>query len=124
MKLVILGNVKSKKNNKRVMYNKKTGKPFIMTDRTTDSYMKEAVQQLKDQFKGLQITDYPISIHMVFYYQTKHRKDIDNSLTTILDCMKDAGVIIDDDVLHVSEVIGAFGGYDKDNPRVEIYLED
>lgn len=124
MKLIVKGNVKAKKNNKRVMYNKATGKPFIMTDRTTDDYLKDAVIQLRDQFKGYRISSYPISVQMVFYYPTKHRKDIDNSMTTILDCMKTAGVIEDDDCTHVNELYAFFGGYDKDNPRVEILLED
>lgn len=124
MKLVVKGNVKAKKNNKRVVYNKKTGKPFIMTDKITDDYIKSAVAQLKEQFADLKITNYPINIQMVFYYETKHRKDIDNSTTTILDCMKDAGVIEDDDVTHVNEIYSYFAGYDKENPRVEIYLED
>ena len=124
MKLVIIGNVKAKKNNKRVVYNKKTGKPFIMTDKKTTDYIKDAITQMREQFNGHEITEYPISIQMVFYYQTKHRKDIDNSATTVLDCMKEAGVILDDDVLHVNELYSFFGGYDKENPRVEIMLED
>ena len=124
MKLIIHGSVKAKKNNKRVVYNKKTGKPFIMTDKTTSDYIKSAISQMKEQFDGYRITEYPISVQMSFYYQTKHRKDIDNSATTILDCMKTAGVIEDDDVTHINELYVYFAGYDKENPRVEIFLED
>lgn len=124
MKLVVLGNVKAKKNNKMVAYNKGTGKPFILTKKDTDDYIKSAVSQLKEQFEGYKISQYPILVQMVFFYPTKHRKDIDNSMTTILDCMKTAGVIEDDDVLHVNELYCYFGGYDKENPRVEILLED
>lgn len=124
MKLVVKGNVKAKKNNKRVMYNKATGKPFIMTDKSTDEYIKDAIKQLKEQFEHYKIVNYPITVQMVFYYPTKHRKDMDNSMTTILDCMKSAGVIEDDDVTHVNELYSYFGGYDKDDPRVEILLED
>lgn len=124
MKLVVTGNVKAKKNNKRVVYNKKSGKPFIMTDKKTSDYIKDAIDQLEKQFIGYKITDYPITIAMTFYYPTKHRKDIDNSTTTILDCMKDAKIIIDDDVAHVNQLHSYFGGYDKENPRVEILLED
>lgn len=124
MKLTINGNVKQKKNNKRVVYNKKTGKPFIMTEKNTGDYIKDAIRQLRDQFKGMKVSSYPINIQMSFYYQTKHRKDIDNSATTILDCLKEAGVIEDDDVNHVNELYIYFGGYDKENPRVEIFLED
>lgn len=124
MKLIVTGNVKAKKNNKRVVYNKRTNKPFIMTERATNDYMTEAIKQLKEQFEGKEITQYPVSVQMVFYYPTKHRKDIDNSATTILDCMKAAGVIEDDDCLHVDELYCSFGGYDKVNPRVEIILVD
>lgn len=124
MRLVVRGNVKAKKNNKMVAYNRKTGKPFILTNKSTDDYMKDAIQQLKDQFEGYKITEYPIGIQMTFYYPTKHRKDIDNSATTILDCMKHAGIIEDDDVTHVNELYSFFGGYDKEDPRVEIFLED
>lgn len=124
MKLVVKGNVKAKKNNKQMAMNRRTGKMFPMTDKATTAYMKDAVQQLKDQFEGYKITNYPICVQMVFYYQTKHRKDIDNSMSTILDCMKAAGIIEDDDVTHVNELYAFFGDYDKDNPRVEILLED
>lgn len=124
MKIVVHGNVKAKKNNKTMALNRKTGKMFPMTDKATTEYMKDAIQQMKDQFEGLKISDYPINVQMVFYYPTKHRKDIDNSMSTILDCMVKAGVIEDDDVTHVNELYAFFGGYDKDDPRVEILLED
>ena len=124
MKLIVLGNVKAKKNNKTMAVNKKTGKMFPMTDKATAEYIKSAILQLKTQFAGYQITQYPINVQMVFYYPTKHRKDIDNSTSTILDCMVKAGVIKDDDVQHVNELYCFFGGYDKENPRVEILLED
>jgi Holliday junction resolvase RusA-like endonuclease len=124
MKLIIKGNPKAKKNNKTMALNRKTGKMFPMTDKATTVYIKDAVKQLRDQFEGFKITHYPITIQMVFYYPTKHRKDIDNSMSTLLDCMKTAGVIEDDDVSHVNELYAFFGGYDKENPRVEILLED
>jgi Holliday junction resolvase RusA-like endonuclease len=124
MKLVILGNIKAKKNNKQMAVNRKTGKMFPMTDPKATAYMKDAVIQLKEQFKGYKISKYPINVQMVFYYPTKHRKDIDNSMSTMLDCMKTAGIIEDDDVTHVNELYAYFAGYDKENPRVEILLED
>lgn len=126
MKLIVTGNVKAKKNNKRVAYRGRgvNKKPFIMTDKDTSDYIVDAIKQLTKQFEGLKITQYPISVQMIFYYPTKHRKDIDNSASTILDCMKTAGVILDDDCQHVDELYCSFGGYDKDNPRVEITLVD
>lgn len=124
MKLIIAGNVKAKKNNKTMAVNRRTGKMFPMTDKATTEYMKSAVKQMKNQFAGLKVTHYPISVQMSFYYATEHRKDIDNSASTILDCMKEAGIIVDDDCKHVDELYCSFGGYDKANPRVEIILVD
>lgn len=124
MKLVVYGNVRQKKNEKMIAYNRKTKKPFIMTKKGTNDYMVDAIEQLKKQFEGYKVTRYPIEIQMIFYYKTKHRKDLDNSTTTILDCMTAAGVLEDDDVAHIDELHASFGGYDKENPRVEIYLED
>lgn len=126
MKLTILGNVKAKKNEKMIGYRhtKNGKKPFIMTKKDTNDYIIEAIKQMKKQFEGYKVTQYPIDIQMVFYYKHKHRKDLDNSTTTMLDCLTEAGVIEDDDVAHVDELHASFGGYDKENPRVEIYLED
>lgn len=126
MKLVVYGNVKAKKNEKMIGYrNTPRGKkPFIMTKEETNEYIVDAIAQLKKQFKGYKVTNYPVEIQFIFYYKYKHRKDLDNSMTTILDCMKDAGIIEDDDVGHTDELHASFGGYDKENPRVEIILED
>lgn len=124
MLLTITGNVKQKKNNKRIAYNPRTKKPFIISEKKTSDYMDDAIAQLRKQFMGYRVTGYPISISVTFYYQTRHRKDIDNSLSTIADCMVEAGVIEDDDVAHVNEWNIKFGGYDKENPRVEILLND
>lgn len=124
MLLTIYGNVKQKKNNKRIAYNPRTKKPFIISEKKTSDYMDDAIEQLRNQFAGYKVTGYPISIEMVFYYQTRHRKDIDNSLSTIADCMVAAGVLEDDDVAHVNQWNIKFGGYDKENPRVEIHLKD
>lgn len=124
MLLTIYGNVKQKKNNKRIAYNPRTKKPFIISEKKTSDYMDDAIEQLRTQFRGYRITGYPVQISVVFYYQTKHRKDIDNSLSTIADCMVAAGVLEDDDVAHVNQWTISFGGYDKENPRVEIHLKD
>lgn len=95
-----------------------------MTDPDTRKEMDEIVEDLAKQFEGLEVTNYPVCIQFVFYYQHKHRKDLDNSTTTMLDCLTEAGILKDDDVQHIDELHASFGGYDKENPRVEIYLED
>ena len=83
-----------------------------------------AVDQLRDQFKGLKVVDYPINVAMEFYYSTKRSKDLDNSCSAVLDAMVHSGVIEDDDFKHVDNISISFGGFDKENPRVLIYIDD
>jgi hypothetical protein len=61
----------------------------------------------------------------VSYFKTKIRKDCDNTVPKfILDGMADEQVqlIVDDDSLHVEKLILECG-YDKENPRTDIFIE-
>jgi hypothetical protein len=59
----------------------------------------------------------------VSYFKTKIRKDCDNTVPKfILDGMVDGGLIVDDDSLHV-ESLTLKCGYDKEQPRTEIYIK-
>ena len=58
----------------------------------------------------------------VSYFKTKIRKDCDNTVPKfILDGIAESGLIIDDDSLHL-ESLTLKCGYDKENPRTEIYI--
>lgn len=124
MKLTVLGDVPSLKNSKQIFTNRTTGKPFITSSNNSKVWQAEAKRQLQEQFRGLSVTDYPINIAMTFYYGTKRRKDLDNSCSGVMDALVASGIIIDDDVAHIDTISLSFGGYDKLNPRVEIYLDD
>lgn len=59
-----------------------------------------------------------------YYFGTKHRKDLDNHVCKFfLDALVNAGMIIDDDYLHINPLI-IYGDYDKLNPRTEILIEE
>jgi hypothetical protein len=61
-------------------------------------------------------------MEFVSYFKTKIRKDNDNTVPKfILDGLVDSGFIIDDDSLHLERLILRCG-YDKLNPRTEIYV--
>lgn len=124
MKLIIDGEVPSLKNQKQIYINKRTGKPFITSSKNSKVWQATAVDQLRDQFKGLKVVDYPINVAMEFYYSTKRSKDLDNSCFAVLDAMVHSGVIEDDDFKHVDNISISFGGFDKENPRVLIYIDD
>lgn len=124
MKLTITGNVPSQKNRKIISVNRSTGKPFLRSADSVKVWQQSALLQLKQQFKGLVVTDYPININIVVYYDNKRRHDLDNALSTVMDALTAAEVIKDDDTAHVECIVVQFGGHDKLNPRVEVYLDE
>lgn len=122
--MVILGNVPSKKNSKRIVTNRATGKPFIISSKIHGDWHTNAIPQMKRQWQGYAVKEYPIGITMVFYWKDLRRHDLDNGLATILDALKDAGVIEDDYYKYVDSIQAQYGGLDRINPRCEIYLDE
>lgn len=124
MRLVITGDVPSLKNSKQIFVNKRTGKPFITSSNNSKVWQAEAKRQLTEQFAGYQISGYPISVAITCYFSTKRRKDLDNVCSGVMDSLVHAGILEDDDVSHVDNLDISFGGYDKEAPRTEIFLDD
>lgn len=122
MKLIIQGYTPSKKNGKRLV--RRGNRTIPISSKNYMDWNKSAVEQLSLQFRGLQIIDYPILVKIVFYPKYKHRQDLTNRAESVMDSLVDAGIIEDDDMTHVGELNLKFGGYDKENPRAEIYLDD
>ena len=62
-------------------------------------------------------------VTLTYYFPTKIRHDPDNYAgKLILDGLTRAGIIEDDSFEHVQLVL--CGGYDKENPRTEIEVEE
>lgn len=124
MRLEISGDPPSLKNSKQIFVNRKTGKPFITSSKNSKVWQASAIDQLRDQFKGLVVSGYPINIAVEFWFGSKRRKDLDNALSGVMDALVQAEVIVDDDVAHVDNISVSFAGYDKNEPKVIIYLDD
>ena len=123
MKLIISGTVPSLKNSKQI-FRTASGRPFITSSNKSKEWTKDAVEELQGQFKGYRVTDYPVSLRLVFYNKDNIRRDLDNQLSTVLDAMRHAGVIAEDDNKHINKLLVEYGGLDKANPRCEIMIED
>lgn len=104
--------------------NRATGRPFLRSAPAVKQWQAEAEEQLRKQFKGLKVADYPISIAVSIYYGNLRRHDLDNSLATIMDALVAAEIIEDDNINNVDSISISYGGYDKENPRAEIFLDD
>lgn len=63
-----------------------------------------------------------------YFAKTKRRIDKSNPLSIIekfaCDALTDFGVWKDDDVTHNPVTVYVFGGYDKNNPRAELVVEE
>lgn len=124
MKLLIKGNTPSQKNRKIISVNPGTGRPFLRTAPKVKEWQESAILQLRTQFKGLRVVDYPISVNVVIYYDSLRRHDLDNALGSIMDALTAAEVIEDDDTKHIECITVQYGGHDKTNPRAEVYLDE
>lgn len=115
MKLVINGQVPSLKNNQKVTRNGK-----FYTDPKVKDYMKNAIAQLKDQWKNEPLKTAE-NITMVFYYDSNRTRDLSNSVDTVFDVLK--VVVVDDDNFKcIPRFQVEFGGVSK-NPRTEIWVD-
>jgi Holliday junction resolvase RusA-like endonuclease len=57
------------------------------------------------------------------FWATKHKRDIHNVyIKPFLDGLVDAGLFVDDNHTIISSVDYIFGGYDKENPRLELFI--
>lgn len=70
--------------------------------------------------KDLKVDRCTMTFHV--FYGTRRRHDVDNTVPKfILDGLCEAGLIVDDSDKNVCEIT-LRTGYDKDNPRTEIYI--
>lgn len=124
MQLTILGDVPSQKNGKQIAFNKSTGKQFVISNKRVLDWKKDAIESLQLQFKGYKVSGYPVPVTLEFYYGSRRRKDLDNGAGGVMDALVQAGVLEDDNYNFVNCLVLKHGGYDKENPRVEIYLDE
>lgn len=120
--MTITGQVPAKKNNKRIVYNKKTNRPFIISSDRALDWKEYAHYQLKAQPHPQ--LDCDAYIKMVFFNKDRRRHDLDNMGATVLDFLVEEKVIEDDNCERLSNLLLQYGGVDKDNPRVEISITE
>lgn len=128
MKLVITGNVPSKKNSRITT---RSGRTF--PSKNYAAWEKDALVQLSTQ-DWQKFDSYPVTLTCTFYLATMAGKDLDNMLSSVLDVLKDQkkrvggkmitvreGVVEDDSWRHICPIT-IDAELDRANPRVEIEL--
>lgn len=128
VKFDIVGQVPSKKNNKRILKNSRTGNRFIANSEKFSNWHETAMKEIclsskVRKFRNMKWRG-PLEVMMVFYNKDRIRHDLDNMASSILDLLVDAGYLEDDCCGIVNRLIISFGGVDRKNPRVEVTITE
>jgi hypothetical protein len=126
--LTISGQVPSKKNNKRILKNPRTGNRFIANSKRFNDWYEMVIKEMtliskNRKFRNMKYAN-PLEVTMVFYNKDNVRHDLDNMASSILDLLVDAGYLEDDCCRIVNRLIINFGGLDRKNPRVEVTITE
>ena len=116
-KIVILGQVPSKKNSR---INTRSGRSF--PSKRYSEWHKNSSLQLKQliRFSDRGVSD-KVTINYMFYVQDLRRRDVSNMIESINDLFVDEGILQDDDWKHVRIGFGD-AELDRENPRAEITI--
>jgi len=97
---------------------------FHVSNQLKKSFKIEVVEA----FRNLKPMQPPCKITYTIFYPTKRMFDIDNIGAIVgkftHDALIEAGVIVDDNYKHISNINYVFGGIDKSNPRCDVVIEE
>lgn len=124
MKLTIYGNPVTKKNSQRILYKfTKFGRktPFIAPSKAYVDYETDCLRQIKRPRSPISAR---VNVRCVYYMKTARRVDLANLIEATTDILVKARVLEDDNSKIVAAHDGSRVDYDKQNPRVEIWIEE
>lgn len=119
MTITIPGQPITKKNHQRIL-RKRDGTPFVAQSAQYKQYEELASWHIKRPEKPL---EGPLCLRCVYYMPTRRKVDLCNLLATTCDVLVRCGVILDDHSGIVVSHDGSRVHYDKQNPRVEITID-
>ena len=119
MQITIQGRPITKKNSSQII--RRGNRSFLIPSKQYLKYEKECAWYLNGTHK--QGIDTPINLKCVYYMPTRHKVDLCNLLAATCDILVKYEVIEDDNCKIVVSHDGSRVHYDKENPRVEIYIE-
>lgn len=114
--IVITGSIPSKKNSKRWIV--RGNRKFLVPSENHEKWHSGALWQLKSCKDKFSVC----SIKAVFYFPTKHKKDLSNAWESLGDLLVDAGILEDDNCFVVHDLRLVFGGVSPMHPRAEIEI--
>jgi len=105
----------TKKNSMQIVW--AGNKPRVIPSKQYKMYEEDAGWYIPKAFIGT-----PINVKALFYMPTRRRVDLVNLQEALLDVMVKYGCIEDDNSLIVRSMDGSRVGYDKEDPRTEVFI--
>lgn len=121
LKIIFYGRPITKKNNARILKNWKTGKRFIAPSEAYERYEEDCLKQLTGKYKLKLDGEY--NLKCLYYMPTRHRVDLTNLLNATCDILVAGEVLKDDNYKIIKSHDGCRIYLDRENPRVEIFIE-
>lgn len=112
----------TKKNSQKIRVNHRNGKRYVAPSDNFLIFQNKCLEYLYPFRSRANEWKYPINVKCLFYMETRRRVDLTNLLEAIDDVLTHYDVIVDDDAQHVGGHDGSRVLYDKENPRIEIYI--
>ena len=110
--LVLHGHCPGKKN---LWKRGRGGRTYI--DSETKALIDALTLQAQNQWRGEPVTHPDMRVR---FYTRDRRRDRDNMLTTILDCLREAGVIVNDNIAQFNGTLSLLPAVIDENERVTI----
>ena len=111
----------SKKNSSQIC-TLKNGKTILLPSKLYKQFEKECLSLISKDLKVNINT--PVNIKAHFYCKTKRKIDLTNLLEALDDMLVKAGVIEDDNRNIIAAHDGSRVYWDKERPRIEIWIEE
>ena len=113
-------NVIVKKNN-RALWENEDGRQMSAPSKDFKAWQKSAMIESRMQCRTRFIK--PVSLEVIVYFGTKHRSDLDNRLTSILDMLVECVILKDDSWLCIP-LIQVQAEYRKKKPGAFIRITE
>lgn len=118
IKFTLLGSVPPKKNSRNIFVRR--GRVINVPSPRYKIWEEQCLWQLKGQrpiLNGIK------SLTATFWVPDNRARDLDNMLSSVMDLLVKAGVLVSDAWQEVRPITIDCGGVDKSNPRVEITID-
>lgn len=117
----IYGQPITKKNSQKIITNRSTGRPMIMPSQQYRDYEKASARQIVPPDSPI---EGPVNVKCIYYKQNARKCDLTNLLEATHDILVKNKVLADDNSDVICSLDGSRVYIDRDDPRVEITIEE